>query len=304
MTRRHRLITLLVVPVLAALASCAAATRLPSATLFPSSGPEGDALHTQAEAMLAAWEDAASLADPSAPALIGDLTAQVGDWEEAVGDNNKRALMAGVVVAATSLSDATPPAGVIRWSDGTAQSARLLSAADALADLAASTADTCADCQPLEVTGARLTTGSVQTSRGPAIAPMWEFTIAGTSVKVTRVAAVDRTSVAPLPWDAENPPAGLSIDSAIGGPEDRVLTVTFVGAPGSGDEPCGADYAAEAVESALAVAVIVVEHRNAAEAACRLVGAERTATVVLATPLGERAVLEVKQGLPVPVLAP
>jgi hypothetical protein len=36
-------------------------------------------------------------------------------------------------------------------------------------------------------------------------------------------------------------------------------------------------------------------------AACDLVGYRREATVQLAAPLGDRAVLEVKQGLPVPV---
>lgn len=305
MTRRPRLrALLLVVPVLAVLASCAGATPSPSAMPSAPSSPGGDALHTQAEAMLAAWEDAASRSDPSAPAFIDDLTGQVGVWEEAVGDNNKSALMASVVVAATNLSGATPAAGEIRWSDGTAETAPLLSAADALADLAASAADTCADCQPLEVTGARLTAGSVQTSRGPAVAPMWEFTIAGTSVTVTRVAVAHRISVVPPPWDAENPTAGLSIDSAARGPDDQSLTVSFVGAPGSGDEPCGADYTAEAVESSRAVVVIVIEHRNAAEVACRAIGAERTATVALASPLGKRAVLEIKQGHPVPVVAP
>jgi hypothetical protein len=34
---------------------------------------------------------------------------------------------------------------------------------------------------------------------------------------------------------------------------------------------------------------------------CPAIGAERKATVNLAQPLGERAVLEVRQGLPVPV---
>ena len=49
------------------------------------------------------------------------------------------------------------------------------------------------------------------------------------------------------------------------------------------------------------VVVIVTEHRHGLFEACRLVGATRTAVVDLAAPLGERAVLEVKEGLPVPV---
>ena len=94
------------------------------------------------------------------------------------------------------------------------------------------------------------------------------------------------------------------IPAATGRPEDRSLTVTFVGAPDPGSKPCGADYTAEAVESPLAIVVIVVIHANPTSGACALVGAVRTAPVALAAQLGNRAVLEVQQGLPVPLLAP
>ena len=30
---------------------------------------------------------------------VGELTGQIGDWEAAVGDNNKRALMAGLIAS-------------------------------------------------------------------------------------------------------------------------------------------------------------------------------------------------------------
>ena len=76
----------------------------------------------------------------------------------------------------------------------------------------------------------------------------------------------------------------------------------MVGAPDAASRPCGADYSAEAVESAHAVVVILIAHRNVSDAyGCTAVGAQRTTTVELAEPLGERAVLEVVQGLPVPV---
>ena len=91
------------------------------------------------------------------------------------------------------------------------------------------------------------------------------------------------------------------MESASVGADDRELVVTFTGAPKPGSEGCGADYEAEAVESARAVVVIVVEHRNSPFQTCPGIGARRTATVQLAEPLADRAVLEVKQGLPVPV---
>ncbi|PSK66400.1 hypothetical protein B0E53_01649 [Micromonospora sp. MH33] len=46
--------------------------------------------------------------------------------------------------------------------------------------------------------------------------------------------------------------------------------------------------------------VIVITHPHAGDEACAALGALRTAEVELAQPLGERAVLEVRQGLPVP----
>ena len=68
--------------------------------------------------------------------------------------------------------------------------------------------------------------------------------------------------------------------------------------------PCGEDYTAEAVESDLAVVVVVARHPHAAPfgAACSAVGARRTATATLAAPLGDRAVLDLQTGTPVPVV--
>jgi len=108
----------------------------------------------------------------------------------------------------------------------------------------------------------------------------------------------------PAPWNADDPPVGISIEGATGSADSRKLQVSFIGAVKTRDEPCGADYSTEAVESTLAVVVIVTEHRNAAPGACDAMGRTRTAEVTLKDPLGERAVLEIKQGLPVAVVAP
>ena len=235
---------------------------------------------------------------------MGDLTNQIGDWEEPVGENNKIALMSGQVRAIASLGQETPQPGKIRWPDGRSTTVELLSADRALDAIARSAGSTCSDCRPLDVTAARLGSGSVQTARGPAIVPVWEFTIRGTNVKVTRVAVADPVVVIPPAWNPNDTPDGISIDSARGTADAGQLTVSFVGAPAGGDQPCGVDYSAEAVESRLAVVVIVVEHRDPVVGACSAVGAPRTAVVDLASPLGDRAVLEVKEGLPVPLLAP
>jgi len=264
-------------------------------------------LHQQAQAALTRWADAVAAAGgQSAFVPVGELTAMVGDdWGPEVGDNDKRALMAGLFEAVVTLPTETPPDGDLRRQDGSIATVPLISAQKALSDLKADAAgSSCPECVPLQITAARLTTGPVDTSRGPAVVPVWEFTLQGTAVRVTRVAIADRVSVVPPPWDPNNAPVGISIDSATGTVGGQHLTVGFTGAPGAGDQGCGADYTAEAVESPTAVAVIVTEHRHSSffGESCTAVGAFRTAEVALSAPLGDRTVLEVQQGRAVAVL--
>jgi hypothetical protein len=277
-----------------------------SAVLPGSSGSQrpADPLHAQAQDALQRWADAARKSGGATIAFVGDQTGQIGSWEASVGDNNKPALMAGLLTAPTPLSDARPDRSRVRWLDGKSVDVDVLSAADALGDLVASAGGECADCRPLRVTEANLATGLVETSQGPAEAPLWVFTIDGTRVRVTRIAVDPSITVVPPPYNADHPPDGLSIDLAVGKPGSTRLTVSFVGAVKAGDQPCGADYTAEAVESDLAVVVIVTEHPNGTAASCSAVGKTRTASVTLDAPLGTRAVLEVRQGLPVPIQAP
>jgi hypothetical protein len=268
------------------------------------SAPAGDPVHAQAQAALARWAAAAAKSGGATISFVGDQTGQIGDWEAAVGDNNKRALMAGLLAAPTPLSDSRPDRSRVKWIGGDSIDVDVLSAADALDDLIAAAAGTGRDCRPLRVTEANLATGIVETTQGPAEAPLWVYTIDGTAVRVTQVAVDPSITVVPPPYNADRPPEGVSIDLAVGTAESTKLTVSFIGAPKAGDQPCGADYTAEAVESDLAVVVIVTEHPNRAGASCPAVGKTRTATVTLDAPLGKRAVLEVRQGLPVPVHAP
>jgi hypothetical protein len=236
---------------------------------------------------------------------VGELTGQVGDWAEPKGSNNKRALGAGRLVATVRLSDASPPAGTISWTSGSTLTVPVDSAATTFKRLTARGGD-CGGCTPIDVTGARLTTAKIQTTRGAATAPAWEYTLKGTAVRVTQVAVAGATEVTVTPpsWNPYDAPQGLSISSAATNAVGRRLTVTFTGAPGPGSERCGADYTAEAVESANAVVVLVHAVPGPSDAEpemCALMGAARTAAVDLARPLDGRAVLEVMQGLPVPI---
>ena len=265
-------------------------------------GDDSAKLQQRARIALTRWADAVAAVGPSPVVLVGELTGQVGIWEEAVGDNNKRALMAGLVEADANLPVATPPDGEVRWQDGTTAPVALISARQAVAAINAGSPEPCGDdCTPLRVTGARLTTGPIETSRGSATGPVWDLMVDGTAVTVTRVAIADAIAVKLPAWNPDDPPVGVAIDSASVTGDGRQLTVAFVGAPLAGDQPCGEDYTAEAVESDVAVVVIVTRHPHATIGACTAVGASRTATVTLAAPLGERTVLEVQQGGPVPV---
>jgi hypothetical protein len=100
-----------------------------------------DREHRQADAALARWA-AAVKAGGGAQAFtpVGELTGQIGDWEEAVGGNNKAALNAGRVVATTPLPSDAPAESLIRWADGSTSPVRPVSATQALADIAAATA--------------------------------------------------------------------------------------------------------------------------------------------------------------------
>ncbi len=264
-------------------------------------------LREQAQAALTRWAAAVAAAGgPSAFVQVGDRTLQLGDWEQSVGDNNKLAMFAGLVVSTIPLSGLTPSDGRVEWPDGSASTVALISPEQAFKELKSDAGGSaCSGCQPLQIVKAELTSGPVSTSRGTAQAPIWMFSLQGTAVRLARVAVAMSVTVTPPAWDPNNPPIGLAINAASGSMTSRQLTVSFTGAPGPASEGCGADYTAEAVESGDAVVVIVIEHSNLTLGACSAVGATRTATVELAAPLGNRAVLEVQQGLPVPVsLAP
>lgn len=290
--------------VLAILAIAAVAVgcngTLPFGSMSDASATQAaDRIHQQANDALARWADAVKKSGGATITFVGALTSQIGDWESAVAGNDKVALQSGMLIAPTPLSDEVPSRGKVNWVGGSSVDVDVLSAAKALADLVADGGNggDCADCTPLIVTDASLATSLVQTSVGPANVPVWVFTIKDTAVRVTRVAVDPSVTVEPPPYNADNPPVGISIDAAYGKPDSRKLEVSFTG--------CATDqYAAEAAESDLAVVIIIdrAEPQASLPSGCaRLVGASRSLTVTLADPLGKRAVLEVRQGLPVPV---
>ena len=298
------LATLATVAALASVAAgCASNVLSPGGSGVPliSAAPRAeDRLHQQAQDALERWANAVRANGGASITFVGDLTSQIGDWE-ANNEDGKSALEGGAVAASDDLSAERPGRREVKWVDGTKVDVEVLSARQALDALVETAPGDCGGCEPLRVTDANLATGLVETSTGPAEVPVWVYSVRGSAVRITRVAVDGGVMVDPPPWDADDPPVGLSIDLALGEPGSRKLQVEYVGA----DESCGLEASVEALESDLAVVVIVDEQPGPdAAQACRLVGRLKTAEITLDAPLGDRVVLEGRQGLPVPVHAP
>jgi hypothetical protein len=268
----------------------------------PRSDPAGDArMHQQAVDALARWDQA--VAGLTGPIFlpVGDSFGQIGQWEPG-NEQNKDSLAANRFVVDGDLPASPSATAQVRWDDGTTATLPMLSAADAY-DQAPPMRSTCDGCPLLHITGATLISGSVQTTRGPATIALWAYSLAGTSVRLTRPAVAEPpVRLTPPPWDSTNPPAGLQIDSAVVSADGLTLTANFIGAGTTAQRgACGAAYSGEAVESAHAVVVIIHERFGDRAGNCTMEGYARSAVAELAMPLGDRAVLEDRQGLPVPV---
>jgi len=81
--------------------------------------------------------------------LVGEMNGQVGNWDAQVGDNNKAALMAGLVQATVHLSEEAPPDAELGWPDGTTETVSVISAQQALSEMRAAGAGGCPECEPL-----------------------------------------------------------------------------------------------------------------------------------------------------------
>ena len=286
-----------------------AAAPTPRPTLVtPTGSPTAEQAENRAEAVrvLAQWD--AAVADTSDRIAViaygGDAqanwTGAAGEWEPTLQLSAKMAEVSGQVSAATALSTEAPPPGTVVWADGRRRDVGLVSPADALRALQAGKIQDCGECVPLRVTGATLGTARLDTVRGEATAPAWEFTVEATAGLLTRVAVApsDVYPIAPRTTGTDHfpQPERATVDAT-----GLRLTSEFIGAPGGRDKTCGADYTSEVVESDRAVVVIVYEHRNPTEVVCPSIGRSRAVTNTLATPLDDRTVVELSRGVPVPV---
>jgi hypothetical protein len=293
---------------LGAAVSAAALAGLVAGCGAPTAGGIGDDVHRHAEEELAAYAKAVAAADPALNfAVVGETVQQVGDWELAVGAANKQALLARLVAPTAQgeqqMAAATPPDPQLLWPDGHTTAVDVSDAAATLTEFtrAAPPENACAGCPALMVQAAAPVTMTLTTSKGPVQAPAWRYTLAGTQVRLVMPAFAPGSLIS-VPV-SDGPGGDVEVDSvSVPDRRARTLTAHFGGAVGDGSQPCGEDYAAAVVESAAAVVVIVTASSSySGDAMCAMPAADRAAQAELHAPLGERAVLEVSSGQPLPV---
>lgn len=153
----------------------------------------------------------------------------------------------------------------------------------------------------LTITDARFGTESFLTDRGEQTLPAWVFTFARVDGTVAVLAISPQAQWLPPGLVAGEFGTSFVNGARIAG-DHRTLTAGFTGAP-EGTGPCTASYALSLTESPTAVVVTVTEssHNPSAQTVCTLVGYSRTATAVLAAPLGARVVVDAVSGQPIAV---
>lgn len=197
--------------------------------------------------------------------------------------------------------------GVVRFADGASQSVPLVTAHEAFTaiKLSGCTADrpevspdepkpSAQACVVLPVTAVRLGEAPLYTSRGPATAPAWLFTVPGLPGPVVRMAvAADPAGSEPVPGLAEIDPRLLTVVAPLLGidaVDGRSVRFWY-------DKACDTVVGPVAYESEHAVVLSVQVEPPPRHSACPHVQVARQASLVLDVPLGSRQLLEVRGGL-------
>jgi hypothetical protein len=214
----------------------------------------------------------------------------VGDYKASAYSGRYRlATMATLPVQA-------PPDGVVAFDSGDSMPVPLMTAAQAYDQLTAGKDQPCVACPLLTVTGATLGTVKIETSRGPATVPAWLFTVAELTSPMGQL-AVARSELTTMP--AINGPVGYD-QLAAAGSLDLVEGV-MLEYRASISECSDIDPQPQVWETATVVVLgASVRHRD--DSNCLAVGAgpNTPMTVTLSRPLGDRLVLDVFSGQPVP----
>lgn len=143
----------------------------------------------------------------------------------------------------------------------------------------------------LTITSARFGEGTFLTDRGWKSMPAWLFSLAGVDGVVSVLAVAPSAQWLPPGWSPVGHPGRPDIGARIAD-DHRTLTLGFTGAK-SEKGPCGESYTLKLTEYATAVlATVTTHHNDSGTVDCTLVGYPRSASAVLAAPLGNRVVVE------------
>jgi hypothetical protein len=248
-----------------------------------------EAFEQRAATVAAAWH-AAGVGQAWRSGFVPMQELVVVPPEVAFPDQTKVAFEEGWYRLAATLPGLSARSGDIRFPDGSTLSVPLLTAAEAYQNLDRGD-PTCASCPVLTVTGARLATVPLMTSRGRAEVPAWLFTITGLAAPIARVAVVPSAvgSVPDPPRAPDNLP-GLVRTEALTGIDGAVVDYKLgVGA-------CDSDITPLSYETDDVVVIGGSVHRS--EGMCVLSLKLAPVRVTLAAPVGNRTVLDGLSGRP------
>jgi hypothetical protein len=233
---------------------------------------------------------------------LGSLTQVEWDMSIFKGTDIDRASEAKAAIgngwyrADPALLRGTASQGEIRFPDGKGMTVPLVSAAEAFAALHNPEAPPVEQCGSptcaLTVTGVRLATTTVPTSRGKAVAPAWIFTLAELTVPAVRVAVAPAAVTAlPDPNAAMAKARGLSTIDAV---EDtaglRRLTLHFTGG--------ACDAARNGYVYETDYLVVVGAGTVQRPGVCVAIGVPTTVEVKLTQPVGDRILVDAATSQP------
>ncbi len=142
--------------------------------------------HQEAVDALARWDAASAAYSGLRLYPLGEAFGQMGDWEPANARFREAVLARWLSVDAPL---GVPAAnGDVRWYDGTTHRLPALSAGEAWDAAGWPVHTPCDGCPIVHVTGAVLGEAVVPTTRGPVAMPVWEYTVDGSAVRLTRPA--------------------------------------------------------------------------------------------------------------------
>ncbi|MEU8070586.1 hypothetical protein AB0B20_12585 [Micromonospora sp. NPDC049151] len=310
----RRVLALLGIPLLA-LSACASPGADPG--VAPPAGPDQRTAFTErAQEVAAGWRPVPGWRDGYVP--LQEATVLTGD--PGFTDETKTAFGAGWYRDQIPIPAAVPKDGTIRFPDGTLR-VPLVSAADAYAQLRQGDPPPCdgrpaapdpaptgrpgpndpvstsapGACVALTVTGVRLGSAPVLTSRGRAEVPAWLFTVDELAVPVARIAVAPRvTGRAPGGAVPTRPlPAGLVSAQELRAVEgNRIDYVLGVGACDGPPTPLVLERPDVVVIGGAVIASTGV---------CTAQLVLKPVSVTLDAPLGSRAVLDAGSGAPLTV---